>query len=174
MLRHRDEVEMACTGDALTDRAELLSVRVSYDEFYRRSWTRTVQLAALLVQDASVAEELAQDAFIQVMSRWDTLREPAAYLHQCVVNASRVYHRHAGVVRQKLRVMAIPETTEHDFDELAEAVSALPFRQRAVVLLRYHCDLTEQQIAEVLKCRPGTVKSLAARALSALHQELSR
>ena len=55
-------------------------------------------------------------------------------------------------------------------DHLADAVAALPFRQRAVVVLRYHAGLSEAEIADALGCRPGTVKSLASRALARLEE----
>jgi RNA polymerase sigma factor (sigma-70 family) len=50
----------------------------------------------------------------------------------------------------------------------------LPFRQRAVVVLRYYAELSEAEIAEALGCRPGTVKSLASRALDALSTEIQQ
>jgi RNA polymerase sigma factor (sigma-70 family) len=53
---------------------------------------------------------------------------------------------------------------------LWEAVQALPVRQRAVVVLRYYEDLTEAQIAEVLGCSRGTVKSQASAALATLRR----
>ncbi len=144
-----------------------------FDRFYREKWPRFVRLAALLSQDESVAEEIAQDAFAQVFDRWAVLREPAGYLHQCVVNGSRTYHRHHGVVRQKLPVLAGALSLEQHFGELADVVAALPFRQRAVIVLRYWCDLSEGEIAEALGCRPGTVKSLSSRALARLNKEVS-
>jgi len=60
------------------------------------------------------------------------------------------------------------------FDELGDAVAALPFRQRAVLVLRYHHGLSEAEIADALECRPGTVKSLASRALDTLKKEIER
>jgi DNA-directed RNA polymerase specialized sigma24 family protein len=42
-----------------------------------------------------------------------------------------------------------------------------------VIVLRFHCDLSEREIADALGCRPGTVKSLASRALTSLHEALS-
>lgn len=58
-------------------------------------------------------------------------------------------------------------------EELADVVAALPFRQRAVIVLRYWCDLSEAEIAAALECRPGTVKSLSSRALARLNKEIS-
>lgn len=49
----------------------------------------------------------------------------------------------------------------------------LPTKQRAVLVLRYYEDLSEREIANVMGCRPGTVKSLASRALEALRKELA-
>jgi RNA polymerase sigma factor (sigma-70 family) len=62
---------------------------------------------------------------------------------------------------------------EFGFDELADAIARLPFRQRVVIVLRYYADLTEADIAHALGCRPGTVKSLASRALATLSKEIA-
>jgi RNA polymerase sigma factor (sigma-70 family) len=57
-------------------------------------------------------------------------------------------------------------------DEMWRVVSTLPPRQRAVLVLRYYEDLSEQQIADALGCRPGTVKSQASAALATLRARL--
>ncbi len=142
--------------------------------FYEESWARTVRLAALLTQDASVAEEIAQDAFATVLHRWESIDVPPAFLHRCVVNASRMYHRHRGVVRARMPVLLPDLVAEAGFDHLADAVARLPYRQRAVLVLRYRCDLSEREIAAALGCREGTVKSLASRALARLEKEVPR
>lgn len=144
-----------------------------FEEFYSGSWPRAVRLAALLTQDASVAEEVAQEAFVAVFERWAGLQEPAGYLHRCITNSASMYHRRAGTQRRKLAMLDSAGPASLGFDELADAVAALPFRQRAAIVLRYHAALSEREIADALGCRPGTVKSLASRALSTLHKELS-
>lgn len=69
-------------------------------------------------------------------------------------------------------LLAVHRGDDFRFDELTDAIARLPFRQRAVIVLRYYADLTEADIANALECRPGTVKSLSSRALAALSKEI--
>jgi RNA polymerase sigma factor (sigma-70 family) len=89
-----------------------------------------------------------------------------------VTNLSRGYLR-----RLRLERALRPETRivhpAPDIDETWSVVCRLPFRQRAVLALRYYEDLPEAEIAHVLGCRFGTVKSSHHRALAALRRELS-
>lgn len=145
-----------------------------FDAFYTERWAATVRLAALLVQSTAAAEDLAQEAFARVYTRWSEVREPVPYLRAAVVNASRNWHARRRTERTKLPLLADDGVAEFAFAELADAVAALPDRQRAVLVLRYHEGLSEAEIASALGCRPGTVKSLAARALARLHQVVER
>jgi DNA-directed RNA polymerase specialized sigma24 family protein len=146
----------------------------SFDDFYRRSWTGAVRLAGVLAQDGSVAEELAQESFVRMMPKWGGLQTPGAYLRASIVNAARQHHRRSGMVRGKLPLLVSDGVGVDRFGELADVVAALPFRQRAVLVLRYYCDLSEREIAELLDCRAGTVKSLSSRALATLNKEISQ
>ena len=139
-----------------------------FADFYRDAWPGAVKLAGLLTQNARTAEDLAQEAFTKMYTRWSRVEHPHAYLRTAVVNACRSSFARAHRERTKLPLVDRPSTTDIAFDELADAVAALPFRQRAVLVLRYHGDLSEAEIAEALGCRPGTVKSLASRALASL------
>jgi RNA polymerase sigma factor (sigma-70 family) len=55
---------------------------------------------------------------------------------------------------------------------MKQALLRLPARQRAAIVLRYYEDLPERQIAELLRCRPGTVKSLLSRGIAALREQV--
>jgi len=60
-----------------------------------------------------------------------------------------------------------------DYDaviDMRAALARLPRRQRATLVLRFYCDLTIDQAAELLGCSPGTVKSQTAKALSSLRR----
>jgi RNA polymerase sigma factor (sigma-70 family) len=145
-----------------------------FDDWFVGVWPRAFRLAAFMTHDAQAGEDVAQDVLFRMSQRWGSIERPDAYLQRALTNACRNWSRHSRMAESKLRLVATPEATETAFDDLADAVARLPFRQRAVVVLRYYGDLSEAEIAHALACRPGTVKSLASRALSTLSKEITR
>jgi RNA polymerase sigma-70 factor (sigma-E family) len=146
----------------------------TFEDFFRTEWAGAVRLAAMLTQQTEAIEDLAQDALARVYANWDHATNPKAYLRVTIVNACRQWHRHKGVERAKLPLIARLDSVDFVAPELADAVAALPYRQRAVLVLRYYADLSEAEIAEALGCRSGTVKSLASRALARLEKDIQR
>lgn len=146
----------------------------TFEAFFGRSWPGAVRLAALLTQDPSAAEELVQDAFTQMYASWGRAANPEAYLRTTLVNRCHNWRRRGRVREAKLPLLAGSTSVELPTDELADAVAALPFRQRAVIVLRYYGGLSEAEIGAALGCRNGTVKSLAARALARLERVIER
>ena len=150
----------------LTEKAARAS---GFEALYAGSYDRLVRLARLSSADGVPAEEIVQDAFVQLYRRWADVREPAAYLRLAVVNGCRSWGRRRAVA---LRRAGPPRPSEPglDGDALAvrQALATLSPRQRAAVVLRYFEDLPEAEIARVLGCRRGTVKSLLSRSLAKL------
>jgi RNA polymerase sigma factor (sigma-70 family) len=145
-----------------------------FDGFFRREYPPAVKLAWLLTHSAPAAEDVVQEAMVSVHRRFDTLDSPAAYLTRAVVNRCRSWHR-SGAARLRLtqRLSVSVESHVEAADEyLLDVVHALPYRQRVVIVARYWGGWSETQIAAALGCRPGTVKSLASRALARLRTEL--
>lgn len=145
-----------------------------FGEFYSAEWHATVRLAALLTQQSAGADDLAQDAFTRVYLNWERATYPKAYLRATLVNVCRQWQRVKGRERARLPLIARLDSVDFVAHELADAVAALPYRQRAVLVLRYYADFSEAEIAEALGCRSGTVKSLASRALARLRKEIQR
>jgi RNA polymerase sigma factor (sigma-70 family) len=146
-----------------------------FDAFYRAEYARTVRLARLLTGSAGVAEDLAQEAFLRVYRQAVAPDNSAGFLRTVTVNLCHNWHR--GRSREALRMARIaqsPQSLSLEANELDAVVGALPYRQRAVLVLRYWLDLSEADIAKALGCRAGTVKSLHARALARLRQEIPR
>ncbi len=151
---------------------------------YGTHWHQLVRLATLLTRDASVAEEIVQDAFVALHGRWDSLAEPAAahgYLRTSVVNRARSALRHRGV-EERHRQPGPPEPAgpeEHavratEDARVMAALRTLSRRQQEVLVLRYYADLSEQDIATTLGMSRGAVKSHAHRGLAALREALAR
>lgn len=146
----------------------------AFELFFAESWPWAYKLATFLVHDQAVGEEIAQEALTMMYRTWGTAERPEAYLRAALVNAAKNWYRRSSVRHDKLPLLAEPVSVEFSFSELSDAVAHLPFRQRAVIVLRYHGGLSEAEIAEALDCRPGTVKSLASRALEQLSKEITR
>lgn len=138
-------------------------------ELHRARYDAMVRLAALLCGSTAVAEELVQDAFVKVIERWDRIEQPSAYLRATVVNACTGYRRHRDVVRRH-STPPVLSVVDPEGIVLRDAVLRLPARQRAVLVLRFYEDLPEKEIAELLHCRLGTVKSALHRGLEQLRR----
>ena len=148
---------------------------LDFDAFYRAQYAKTVRLARLLTGSAAAAEDLAPEAFIRVHRHASSLDNPGGFLRTTTVNVCHNWHRSRR--REALRMVRFGPSLEAlspEVQELDAVVAALPYRQRAVLVLRYWLDLTEADIARSLDCRAGTVKSLQSRALANLRKELPR
>jgi RNA polymerase sigma-70 factor (sigma-E family) len=143
---------------------------------FRESRVEMVRLAHLVTGSNAVAEEVVQEAFLRVRAAWPRVDNPRAYLRTTVVNLARGHVRRRGMERRHAATLPVgPDTTTGDpaVDETWAAVCRLPSRQRAVLALRFYEDLSVPQIAEVLGCRLGTVKSSLHRGLARLRKDLS-
>lgn len=144
-----------------------------FDEFFRAQYPSTVRLAHLLTGSNAIAEELAQDAFGRMYPRFDAVLEPRSYLRTTTVNVCRNWHRrHRRELGRFERHGASEVRATDSVEELIDVIATLPYRQRAVLVMRYWLDLSEADIARSLDCRPGTVKSLHSRALAAIRKDL--
>jgi RNA polymerase sigma-70 factor (sigma-E family) len=153
-----------------------------YDDVYAALWPRLVRTAYAVSGDLGVAEDAVQTAFAKAYRGWRRIARmeaPEAYLRRMVVNEVLNDRRRARRTHEVTRAdppeIATPGSPEPELarDELWRAIATLPPRQRAVLVLRYYEDLSEQQIADALGCRPGTVKSQASAALASLRGRLN-
>ncbi len=142
------------------------------DDLFRRRRVPMIRLARVLTGSMAVAEELVQDAFMKLHEQIARPNNLEGYLHTTVVNLARNHLRR----RQLEHRHSVPDRVtfeDPEIDELWSMVCRLPFRQRAVLALRFYEDLPEADIARVLECRLGTVKSTLHHALAKLQKELS-
>lgn len=155
-----------------------------FEAFVREGAIRHKRLAYLLTGDLDRAEDLLHSAYAAMLPRWRRISSydnPDAYLRRVMVNTRTSWWRR---LRTRELVMEappdLPQRSWRDVaddvatsDELLTALRALPQRQRVTVVLRYYCDLSEEDVAAVMGCSPGTVKSNASRGLVALRLALN-
>ena len=147
-----------------------------FHTFVAARWAHLVRTAGLLTGDPGHAEDVVQSALVRVYSSWSRVsgaRDVDAYVMRIVLNQNKDRFRRKRVAEQL--TAEPPEVPFRDptadlaqRSALLAALTALPARQRAVVVLRYWEDFAESQVASILGCSVGTVKSQAARALAKL------
>jgi RNA polymerase sigma-70 factor (sigma-E family) len=159
------------------------SDRLSFEQFVEGSSSWMLTLAMLLTgHNRADAEDLLQTVLERAYRRWRRIcrtGDPAPYVRQMLVNAALDRWR---LLRRRPEQALDPDDSAParalawsdqsaavaDQDLLWRALARLPPGQRAVLVLRYYEDLTEAQIAGVLGCSVGSVKSQASRALAKL------
>jgi RNA polymerase sigma factor (sigma-70 family) len=151
------------------------SLRAAFEDHYLSIF----RLCYLLSGRRETAEDLAQEAFVRASSRIEVLPslEAGRYLRRVAVNLWKNRLRRLAIERRakyrligEAREVATPDDRD---DALWIAVMDLPERQRACLVLRYYEGLSEREVAEVLDCAVGTVKSNVSRGLSRLRMEFS-
>ncbi len=151
---------------------------------FNRHYAPMCRLAFVILGDAALAEEIVMEALLKTFSGWRRIREldrSDAYLRRAVVNLCRSKIRRK-VVEARVNAAVhhrdesrVPDWTpeRHAVSNVVwDAVRRLPERQRACVVLRYYEDMPEAQIAEVLDCSVGTVKSQLSKARAKLERVL--
>lgn len=107
-----------------------------------------------------------------VYRRFDSVADPHAYARACILHAATRRARRQQRWRRAVPLLARPEAIEDTHDDFDTLVAALSPRQATAVFLRYYLDLSEADIATVMGCRPGTVKSTLSAALHRLEEVL--
>jgi RNA polymerase sigma-70 factor (sigma-E family) len=143
-----------------------------FDRLYLSTRVPMIRLARLFTDSDSLAEEIVQEAFLRIHQHGPGIENPEAYLRTTVTNLSKSLLRRRRLERTATRCRDA-FVSDPEIDESWDAICCLPFRQRSVLILRFYEDLSVEEIARALDCRPGTVKSRLHRGLEQLRKELS-
>lgn len=141
------------------------------EALYRAHYPALIRLGFLLTGSNEAAEDVVHDVFLRVGSRLP-VDHPASYLRSAVVNACRSQHRRAVVARRHAPPPA-PLVMPRELVDFRDVLLGLTLRQRTAIVLRYFCEMDDAAIAEVLDCRPATVRTLVHRGLASLRAVLS-
>ena len=153
----------------------------SFETFVRESSPALARLAFLLTGDRQLGEDLVQTALSKVLPHWSRIvagGDPGPYVRTVMVRTAIGWRRRRWNGEKPANTLPEP-TAASDFsaaldtrERLRAVLSTLPIRQRAVVVLRFYEDRSETEVAQLLGCSVGTVKSQAAKALSKLRERL--
>jgi len=173
------------TAARLDDRLErsALGDQFAFEEIVRQHQGMVFGMACHFLRDRSLAEELAQEVFLNLHQNLGSIKSPEHLVfwlrkvtsHRCIDQSRR------WKVRPPVSLEDVPEpsidATENDLflsEMLRRVVDTLPEKARLVVILRYQEDLDPGEIASVLDMPLNTVKSHLRRSLSSLRDKLSR
>ena len=151
---------------------------LSFDDYVRSRYAELLRFAHVLTGDSYLADDLVQEALERTGVAWRRIRrqdDPEGYVRRIIVNRFLTMSRSR---RREQLVADVPERGRHlDGEPRDEAlwrlVATLPRQQRAVLVLRFFLDMSESQVADVLGCSLGTVKSNGSRAMAKLRAALA-
>lgn len=140
-----------------------------FEEWYRREHRRLVNVLVVAAGDLDVGREVADEAFVRCLQRWDGPRrpvDPSAWTYQVAVNLLRRRWRRSQRERDVVARMDLPSTADlpPPAIELWAAVAGLPERMRLAVVLRYVGGLAEREVADAMGIAPGTVAATLSKA----------
>jgi RNA polymerase sigma-70 factor (sigma-E family) len=154
-----------------------------FAQFVREQTATLLRSAYLLTGNSTAAEDLVQETFVRLFPKWDRVQAadvPMAYVRRSMVNGFLNQRRRPS--SRELVVDEVPERIDGrdigaevtNRDLVWRLLTTLPDRQRAALVMRFFEDLADEQIAESLGCRLGTVRSLISRGLAALREQTLR
>lgn len=148
-----------------------------FDAFYDASWDRTVACAYAVTGDLGAAEDIAQEAYTRLWSRWNRVcgyDDPAAWVRKVATRLAISRWRRARVARAFLARSGPPPPTpgpDETCVALVRALEKLPPAQRRAIVLHHLADCSVAEVARLEGCPTGTVKARLSRgrALLATH-----
>lgn len=155
---------------------------MTYEEFAGSRLPALLRYAMMLTGDPHTAQDLVQETMVRVQLSWRRIaraNSPDGYVRRILTNQFIDLHRGSWLRRVMLRpepdhrFAAVDDHAQESVerDQMWAMLGTLPRRQRAVLVLRYYEDLPDADIAEVLGCAVGTVRSSISRALATLRTE---
>ncbi|MEU4428762.1 SigE family RNA polymerase sigma factor [Actinoplanes sp. NPDC024001] len=156
---------------------------MTYEEFLSARLAALLRYATVLACDPHLAEDILQEVLARAQPRWSRIAAadvPEAYVKRMIVNELASWRRRRAARVVPLSMDALDAVTEpeadpgpavEERDAMIRRLAGLPVRQRIVLALRFYEGRTDAEIADLLGCRPATVRSHTARALATLRKD---
>ena len=156
---------------------------VTFENYAEQNLRVLLRTATAICGDRSLAEEMVQEVLIRVQMRWAkiaTLEHRDAYIRRMLVNeflsSRRRWKTRLGAERRASIDDYAPDHAHRqaDREELRVMLAGLPRQQQVVLALRYFAGLSDEEIADTMRCSSSTVRSYASRALATLRLNADR
>ena len=153
---------------------------LDFDDVLREERGHLYGVAHAILRDGPLAEDAVQDALVRAWRSWDSLRDESARrawlvritVNQCL-NGRRTRLRRLVVELTHREAAAADPRLDGRLLDLDRGVLRLSPRQRAALVLHYHHGYSVDECADLMGCRPGSVRTHIARALDALRREMA-
>ncbi|BAL88854.1 putative RNA polymerase ECF-subfamily sigma factor [Actinoplanes missouriensis 431] len=153
---------------------------MTFEDFLTARLPALLRYATVLACDTHLAEDIVQEVLARAQPRWARIAAadvPEAYVKRMIINELASWRR-----RRAARVVPLshdaldavsapadePQRAVGERDEMIRRIARLPLKQRIVIALRFYEGLSDQEIADLLGCRPATVRSHTSRALASM------
>jgi RNA polymerase sigma-70 factor (sigma-E family) len=153
----------------------------AFEAFVNESGAALLRTATLLTPDRHAAEDVYQETLHRLFMRWSRVNNPGGFcrqvMHNIVIDLARARQR-------RPRELELRDSDDGNDPQSGDPASAAELRptvlaaldtltvqQRAIVVLRYFEDLSQDEVAELLGISPGTVKSTASIAMARLRAQ---
>ena len=149
---------------------------MTFENFFLEQYPGVYASLCLITRNSHEAEEIAQDAFMKMWERWDTvesIEDPVAYVHSIAMNSFRRRYRRTRLAMRRTLRLTPPDdllAAVEEREAIVRRLSSLSSRQRAAIVLTDLLDYTSDEAAQMLGMRPGAVRSLASRGRAELRR----
>jgi RNA polymerase sigma-70 factor, ECF subfamily len=147
-----------------------------FEEFFAATYEQVLRAMFMLTDDRSLAEDVAQEAFVRVFERWDKVAtgpNPAGYVYRTALNLYRGRLRRLRLASRRVLSPATPDSLAlvDERDALRRALQELPRSQREALILVFLVGMTHKEAGRILRVEPGTVRVRISRGLHALRSQ---
>jgi RNA polymerase sigma factor (sigma-70 family) len=158
---------------------EVVNIVWGFEDLYRFEYPGLVAVATAMTGDFRDGEDLVQDTMVKTFIQWGRvgrLQRPGAWCHRVLINACRSRLRRRRIERRYVAGArhSEPRSSGPSADVVAfwQVVRTLPSRPRMAVALYFAGDRSTAEIATILSCPEGTVRSDLSRARMVLARQL--
>lgn len=147
-----------------------------YEQFYEENWEQVRRYVAALTGEQEWSEDIAQNAFVKLLQRWDKIKSPMAYLYETARSEISNHYRANKEIPYAPTDPVFDQSVVEEYDKwqpLHDAIALLTPRQQDIVRMYFFEQLTQNEISEQLGVSQSAVCQCIDRAKDKLRERLA-